>query len=343
MKRIFLLSGLIFIFGQIAVAQDFTDAFEYLSFIKERNDMVIKKMWDYTSVSVHSKRDKKIDKQRDELKQTIAKAKIEISQMPPFNGDATLRDSMVANFDFYLKELNGDLVVAEQLQFESQQSYQALLRYMKKQDEIDKQFEEQRARVQDIFDDFAEKNNIHILENETELQKKITQASLVYDYYDKIYVIFFHSYIAEIFLAKAINDDDTVSFQTWSDSLKVAYMLGNEQIKKIPGYGGDYTLKFVCQKALNHFSLVCNSYVPVFDKYYKAVENYNRQKVIIDKIPEASRTQKDIDRYNAAVEAYNKAIEDYNKTVQLFNKSREDNLTQWNNAKNKFFDKYIPK
>ncbi len=343
MKKYFFIFGLMCFFIQAIDAQNFSSAYDYLSYIKERNDKVAQQMWEYVSASAHSKRDKKIDKSRDELIQTIKDAKKELAAMPPYNGDATLRDSMVANLDFYLKMLNGDLLQAEEMAFESQKSYDAMQKYLKKQEQIDIEFSEQTARVAAIYKEFAEQNDIQIVEGESKLSKKVTQANLVYNYYNKVYLIFFHGYIAETFLVPAIEKEDTTAFQAWTDSLRVAYELGNKQITQIQGFGGDYNLKFSCQKALNHYGYVVNNLLPVFDRYFKAADNMKRQQVIIDLIPENSRTQKDIDKYNSAVEEYNTAIKDFNKTIDLFNKSRQENLKQWQAAKQTFFDRHVPK
>jgi hypothetical protein len=112
MRRVFnyswLLIAVIFTmsFSGIAYGQTFKTAVSYLNYINQQQEEITKDYWDYTSSIAHSTNARKVEKRRIELIKTTQTAINKISQMPDYNGDVSLRDSMLS----YLKMIYNLLV-----------------------------------------------------------------------------------------------------------------------------------------------------------------------------------------------------------------------------------------
>src|SRR5215212_5175826 len=79
-----------------SIAQDLQDPGKYMSYIDEKKVMVTKTNLNYLSAVSHGKSARKVEKLREKVLNTIYDTRIEISGVPPFKGDKTLRDATVA-------------------------------------------------------------------------------------------------------------------------------------------------------------------------------------------------------------------------------------------------------
>ncbi len=346
MKKIFVFLIIILLsvsYSEKLVAQDFTDAFEYLSYIDEKQNEISQDMWTYISASAHSNRDRKISRKKSDLIQTINAAKNDIKRMPSLDGNSDLRDSMVAYLDYSAKLLTGDLTVMEAMELDSKLSYKAMKKYLDKVDEVNQKFSDQGDRLHKEFEKFAAVNDIELTQTTSDLEVKMQTAKVVNDYYNEVYLIYFRVAIAETFAIKAINTDDTIALAQWIDSMVVAIKDGNVELKKIGAYKGDLSVKFSCQKAMNNFNLEATNYLPKILNYYDVQRQIDIAKANYENKSQSDITQGDIDAYNSTVENYNNAINEYNDVIDKMTKLQKNNSAQWNDASDKFLDKNIPK
>jgi len=324
-------------------SQGFANAVDYLAYINEKQHDIAEDMWAYMSASAHTNRDRKINRKKRALLQTIQQTKTDVSRMPDYNGSTALRDSMVAYLDFSAKLLNGDLTEMEALEFDAKNSYSAMKAYLDKVKQVNQKYADHENRLMTEYEQFAAINNIQLNPNSSQLSAKMATARIVKDYYNNVYMIYFKAAIAENFINKAINDNDTTALKSWTDSLNTAITDGEIGIKQVNIYNGDLSLKFACQKALNSFKLEANTYLPKLLDYYRAETKLNTAKANFDSKSQDQITQADVDTYNNAVNDYNNAIEIYNEYTEKINKLQEDNLKQWNDVSDKFFDQHVPK
>jgi len=333
------------ILGLIAniYSQNFDNAFEYLSYIQERDQKITNQLWTYISTKAHTKRQKKIDKSKDNLLETIISTKNDILKMPSFNGDVSLRDSMVNYFIIYENIISGDYVEIEALQFASQKSYSAMKKYLEKFDAVNKKMSIQRKNVTDIYNKFATKNNINLVNSNSKLSAKMQLTNIINEYYNSFYLLYFRNFVAQTFIIQSINNADTLAFDAWTDSLNTAISSGTVILSTLNAYNNDFSLKNSCSKSLQTAKLISNLYIQPIRNYFSEKAKFEQLKNIVDNTSESELTQDMINKYNNSVNSFNAAVENYNKSITKFNKLKQDDFEQWNKASSIFLDKNIPK
>lgn len=346
MKNLFKISllALVLIVSNFVVkAQDFSSSKEYLGFILEKESLVAEDMWTYIRTSAHSNSENKIQRKKNELIKTIKDASREIALMPPFEGDASLRDSMVLFFNRSVDLLNGDYAEVEELEAKSNSSYYAMKEYLEAQSKANKKDLAANEKVLLQVNQFADDNGIKLATSNSKLSANLKISNVVYDYYNEIYLIFFRGYINETFINDAINKNDTVALKINIDSLTTAYTVGELEIKSKKGYNGDYTLKNACLKAISHYKKEATLYLPEILNFYRVETELDLVKKNYESIPKNDVTQDDINKYNFTISKYNTAAEEYNKTIDLIGKAQQSNANNWSKAVDKFLNTNIPK
>src|SRR4029078_3385667 len=155
------------------VAQVYETPVDYMDHISKANMTITEKYLVYLSGMSHGKSARKVEKRRIELVQLISNTRFDIRGMPPYKGDKTLRDTTVA----YLKILNnifnedyGKIVNMEEI---AEQSYDMMEAYMLAQEKANEKLKEAMTKQYDTQVRFAEKNNIKLIDGESEIGNKM--------------------------------------------------------------------------------------------------------------------------------------------------------------------------
>ena len=346
MKKItknLLVSLFLLVFSAGSVAQDFTSAHDYLAYILQNENIVANNMWNYIKISAHSNSDKKIERKKDKLIQTIKEVSHNIGTMPPFEGDAALRDSLVVFFERSIEILNGDFEEVEKLELEANTSYQAMKKYLNAQSNANQNYSEANNKILEQVDYFAEQNNLELIADNSKLNANLKISNIVYDYYNKFYLIFFRGYIEDTYIIDAVNMQDTTKLKIHIDSLTSAYTTGKAEIGNLLSYNGDNSLKLACQNALNHYKKEATVQLPIIINFFRVDAELRKVKAEYEAIPEAEITQDDVNKYNFTISKYNTAIGEYNETIEIMNNELKENYKQWTKAVEKFLKNHIPK
>lgn len=324
-------------------SQDFQNPVDYLNYINTRQQNIEKEMWDYARTFAHSNRQGKIIRNRKQFIQSIQTAIDEISKMPAFKGKTDLRDSIVEHLKMYYNLVNGQYTELEKLEEKSTESYQAMMKFIQKQDEINKKISDDGKRISVLYNNFAKDNNLEVTETNDEISAKITLSNIVLRYYQKLYLYRFKMQIYNTKMIESANKMDSLSTHRYLDTLKQVISEVNQALRKVNAYNGDLTLKFTCQKSVQNFKLIAENYMPTILKFIDIYNEYERNKKIIDNTPKNKLTQEQINSYNSIVEKYNNQLNQYNKKIKEIQKIMQTEQKQWNDAVDKFLDKNIPK
>ncbi len=324
-----------------AVAQPFENAAQYIEYISKANQALTQKYLFYLSGMSHGKSARKVEKRRQEVLQAISDTRYQIMGMHPYKGDRTLRDTTVA----YLKILNsvfnedyGKIVNMEEI---AEQSYDAMEAYMLAQEKANERLQQASAKQNQIQKQFAAKNNVTIIDSESETEAKMKLVSTVMKHHDEVYLIFFKCYKQEMYLMDAINQKKINGIEQNINSLQNFAEQGLEKLKAMDGYNNDASLIIACRAMLNFYKDEAAKGSAMTDFFLKE-ENFAKIKKQFDATPSSRRTQKDIDQYNNGVKDMNDAANAFNATNNELNKQRTRGLNDWNKAVKSYMDTYMP-
>ena len=342
MKHTYSLICLILL-ATILKAQEANDPGAYLNSIGIQFNEMSKDMMSYMSAASHGKSARKVDKKRQELISTVKEAERTVRKMRPFKGDHQLRDSVAAYFKLshlVLLEDYGKIVDLEEI---AEQSYDAMEAYLLAKERANDKMDISYDRVIEQHDLFAKQYNIKIIENESNLSKKLETSGKVYSYYNQVYLVFFKSYKDEAYLMNAYEKADVNAMEQTKNALAASSAEGIKKLVQIGLHNYDATLKNSCQQLLVFYQQEATSKVPDQIDFFLKKENFEKIKKAFDAKRPNDRTQEDVNRYNQAGKEYNAAVNKFNATNADLNKRRGDLLNQWNKTTDAFLNKHVPK
>jgi hypothetical protein len=323
-------------------AQQFKTAIDYISYMSNIHKEINKNVWQFVSASAHSKHEKKIEMRKSEMLNTVKTSEDKIKQMSDFKGSTELRDSMADYLDLVYKVMNEDYQTIIDLEAAAEDSYDLMETYLKVKDLANKKLDEAGQRIENTEKRFAEKNNINLTTELSEIGKKLEEANKVIIYYNKVYLIFFKAYKQSEFMWDNYGKNDFLAAQQSQGNLLKFAQEGIESLKSVQSYKGDGSLKKSCSEILQF-------YVKQDVPFFTELSDYNIKKEQFDKIKKImdSKNQKDLSE--AEVKEYNQKVNDLNNSSKKINgktesqnKKRNDLTDNWNKTAKTFLDNNVP-
>lgn len=335
---------LVLITPTCGVAQDFATAGSYLTYIGVEYEKIAKEQWDYMKAMGRGRGDKVVEKRRNDLLQAIAESKRVISRMPPFNKSTSLRDTIVSFLRVSQIVINEDYAKIVDMEEVAEQSYDLMEAYLLAKEKAQEKFTEAAERVSDEQDRFVAENNI-IFANEGEeskLSKRMRVANDVFEYHNKVYLLFFKPYKQEAYLFEALEKGDVNSIEQNRNAL-LNYSMDNLEVVKLHAdFKQDATLSTACREALNFYMFEAEKQVPQLIEFYTVKDKFEKIKKSFDAIKPNERKKNDIDVYNSAVNEYNAASKKFNEVSAKTNDLRKKALDNWNKKSSAFFQNHMP-
>ncbi len=320
-------------------AQNFEDPVVYLEFIGKQQTNISKKFLSYASASAHGKKAKKVDVLRTELLDEVQNARMNIAEMPPFNGDKKYRDTAVSFMKLYYNVLNEDYGKIVNMEEVAEQSYDLMEAYMLAKELAEKKLDVANDRFMDGQKKFASNNNIKLLEGSSELETMMEDLGALNVYYNELYLIFFRPFKQEVYLMEAIEKSNITSIEQNKNSLKKYAEEGLAKLATIRAFKGDVSVLNSCKKLLEFYVKEADK-TSAASEYFLTKERFETIKKDFEK--KTDRTKADVDNFNKLVNETNIASQAYNKNVNEMNASRKTALDNWNQATEQFFDTHTP-
>jgi len=326
--------------GTMTFAQG-KSAVEYMNQISQEFTAIQAATWEYTRSVAKNKGDKKVEKNRAELVQTISEALARVKKVPAFEEETYFRDSTVAFLELHKIVVSQDYEKIMNLEDISEQSYDLMEAYMKAQEIASDKLAEAGERIEQVEHKFAGEYKITLIESKDKTSEKLKNASEVYDYYNPVYLIFFKSYKQEAYLMEALNKGDVAAMEQNKSALSKTAAEGMEKITEVHAYKSDGSLVKACEDMLKFYQDEADRKFQVLIDFQTTKTGFDKAKAALEAKKEKDRTQADIDNFNQLVNEFNKATGDYNKTIQELNANRTKFLNNWNNASANFTSKHI--
>ncbi len=225
----------------------------------------------------------------------------------------------------------------------SERSYDDMEAYIMAREMADKKMAEAQQDYEDHFYSYAEKYGIDIIENESDLGKKMTIAGEVFDHYNEMYLIFFKVNINEIYLWEAVNKSDIGAIQQNANSLNQAAKEGKEVLKNVNLYKNDDSLVKSTNDIFDYYINETENMLPQIIDFLILNEEFEAINTSFENTPEKKRTKKQVDAYNKKVNELNKAVKNYNKITNTLNTESQKVVNKYNQSNDTFLSRHIPK
>lgn len=325
-----------------AIAQDFDNAGAYMTYIGKSEETIGAKYISYMSGSSHGKSLRKVEKRRQDLINTIEEMRFKVQGMPSYKGDKTLRDASVNYLKIMYSVFNEDYAKIVNMEEIAEQSYDNMEAYLLVQEKANEKMKEASAKRRVVWDEFAKKNNVNVVDDASELENKLAKAERVNAYYHQVYLVFFKSHKQEMYLITAIDEKNINSIEQTRNALIKYSTEGLAKLEDAKPFDGDATLVVACRSVLKFLQDEASDKVGLMTDFIMKSENFDKVKKAFDAIPAAKRTQADVNNFNKAVNELNKGVGQFNSTNKMLNEKRNAMLKTWNSAVSDFFDNHMP-
>jgi len=300
-------------------------------------------MFEYLSSVAHDRSARKTEKRRRELISTAQNGKKKVQKMDAYEGDAALRDSVVAFFSITYSMLTDDLNKIVDMEAVAEQSYDAMEAYLLAQEQASERLRATSNMMIQEQKAFAGRHNIKLIDSKDEKSKKLSTANRVFKDYNVVFLLFFKPYKQEIYMLDALNKGDINGLRQNAQALAAAADESMARLDTVKPYLNDKSVVVACKEMMKFYKEEGAEKSQALVNFLVQKDNFDKIKASFESIPQNKRTQADVDKYNAAINDFNKSLEAYNKTNEELNKKRQMGLDKWNKAGPAFLARHVPK
>lgn len=298
---------LLFVFATISNAQEFKTPVDYLNYIGKETELVSRSTWKYTTTVAHTKNARRIDATRKALVKTIQNASKKIEALKEgYNGDVEFRNQMLAYLSISEKQINQEYDKIIDMQEVADQSYDYMEAYIMARDLVNEKINAEVDKLNANQKIFANKYNIQIGEDTSELGKKMKISNEVFENHTQLYLIFFKVNFTESVLLKAVQDNDMGAIQQNSNALQQYANEGLEKLKTFKPYKNDMALVLATKKALEFGKKEAVELSPSVVSFMMLNQKFQESKKTMDNKSSANRSKEEIDNFNKLVNEVNK-------------------------------------
>jgi len=346
MKKI-LLPSILFLISLLAtaktaLAQDIGDPGAYMNAISNAETEMNKSYMAYISASAHSSRKRKIEKLRLQAVDNIVICQNSINNLPAYKGDNVLRQSSLNYVQLCYKIFNEDYVHIVNMDDIAERSYDEMQAYLLLQQATNDTLEVAIKRINKAEQSFANKYNVKIIDERTELGDKMEATGQLSKYHDKVYLLFYKCNWEDNQLTEAVNQKNVTKIEQVRNALDKYAKEGLAVLDTLKAFENDGSLANACSQALAFFKDEAETQMPKVTDYYLKEENFTKLKTAMDAKSNSERTQQDVDNYNKAVTDINNAVNDYNQTNNDLNNGRHAIIKTWDDTEKQFADTHTP-
>lgn len=326
-----------------AFGQDFRNPVDYLNYLGKEQQSIARSTWRYTSAVAHSTNARRIETTRKQLVNSIKNSSKKIEALKNgYKGDIEFRDKLLNYLHFAEKNINEEYGKIIDLQDVAQQSYDYMEAYIMTRDLVNKKLDEEYEKVKLAQHEFAEKYNVNLSSEESELGKKIKLSNEVLDYHTVLFLVFFKVNITDVNLSNAIEKKDLVAIeQNASSLLKYSYE-GLEKIKSISSYKNDTSLINETERALLFYKKTAEEFTPKVISYLMLYDKFESAKKALESKSESERSEAEVENYNSMVKQVNKEIGVFNKLSNDNYQEKTKVLNDWNATGDEFIARHVP-
>ncbi|MDX1651155.1 MAG: hypothetical protein R3277_01605 [Brumimicrobium sp.] len=294
--------------------------------------------WKYLRTITKGKSARKSESKRSQLIDQYKKQITVVNGIKPFQGDASLKDATLKYLDLAHTVLEKDYAKIVDMEAVAEESYDAMEAYILANQRAGEKLEAASVELKEAEKQFAEKNDITLLEGEQDRKsEKIEKASNMLTYYNKVYLIFFKVHKQEAYVLAAQQAVDITAFE---QNVNALIMEADEALRKLDTlspYEGDRSIVDAAIESMKFFKNEAENEFPKISDFYIKKDNFDKANEIMQAKKQKDRTKEDVDKYNKAVNEYNEAVGSINQTNERMNKNRAKMLDDWNKAVESFY------
>ncbi len=323
-------------------AQNYDDPGVYVKAINKTQADFNKAYMSYISAAWHSNRAMKIEKLRQQVIEDLTTCRYKLIDIPYYKHDNSLRQSNIDYLWLMNKVFNDDYSHLVDMEALVDQSFDKMELYLLLQEKINDTLKAATDRMDVAEKSFATKYNVTLTDDKSQLTQKMELANKVSKYHDKVYLLFFKCEWQESQVMDNMGKKNiTKTEQARSALLKYAND-GLAGLDSLASYDNDPIIADACRQSLAFYKKEAETEFTKISDFLLKEEEFTKIKAAYDAKPQNTRTQQDTDAYKKAEADLNTSFAVANQTFKGIIADRNKVIINWNNAEEKFSNKYMP-
>jgi hypothetical protein len=325
-QKLLLTIAMLLLMRSISFAQDLSTPVGYMDAFAKEHDKMNKTYMAYQSAVAHGKRAKKVEKLRQKVIETINDTRNNTRGLGAYKGDNSLRQSSVDYITMVYHVFNDDYAKIVNMEDVIERSYDQMEAYINLQEMTDQKLSEAAQKMNAAEKAFAEKYNIKLIDDKSELSQKMSTAGKLNHYKNKIFLVFFKCNWQDGVITEAMNAKKVNDIEQARNALIKYVEEGLQALDTLKSFNGDASLAMATRQVLNFYKKTAETDLPKLTDFYLKQENFDKIKKAFDAKPESKRTKEDVDGFNKAVNEVNAAINSFNQANNKVNQGRKQVL-----------------
>ena len=301
------------------------------------------KMLAFVQATVHSKDRTLIVSKYRALLVSIQKAILLANQVNPYNGDDSYKNAVLKYLNIQYSIMRGDysrIVDEKKAEEETFDAVEAKLLIRQKANEKRQKAAENLNKQQARF---AKNYNINLIQSDNETGRKLAKANEVFNYHQKIYLVFLKSNKQEKYVIKSGNKGDINGLEQNRATLEKFAKKGVSKLATFSDYNGDNSLLQIARVALDFYKKEAEEHLPIVVEYNLKAEQFKKLKQAFSNLRAQERSREDVRNFNAQVKQMNAMANQYNRLQRHLNKNRARLIKYWNKTGDNFLKRHVPK
>ncbi len=328
--------------SKLSLAQSTAEAQTYFLKIASEHYQIAESFMEYASSVAHNSI-RKSEKKRAAMLGSIQQVKNNLSAMPCYYGQCELRDSTLAFLTMYNLVINEDYAQILNLEEIAEQSFDNMEAYFLAKELAANKVEQCSKRLDEIEDAFIALNQIHLVEQKSELTKKIEQTNAVNKHYNEVYLIFFKSYKQEVYMLEALEQKNYSSAEQNRDALANTANEGIALLKTTTPFRGDRSLILACHKSLTFYRTEATEKIKPCIEYMLLADNFDKIQGSLEAKDPMLLTPEEVSAYNNAVKEINVKTPVFKNNLSYLDQNRQSTVNNWNTVSKAYIEKNVPR
>ena len=308
MKKLFFKLPLYFLFFiTSAYSQDqlIEKASDYNNFIVDEQNQLILRIIDYNISNIYNNNAEENNQKRLEIIRQIDASIEKLNSLPPFKGDAKLRDEAFVVFTLYKEACDVEFNEINTLRKERENSFESMRNYLHAQNKAEVKLKEAGEKFIKAQQEFARKHKITIKDGNS--QNYFKDVAPVNQYSREVTLEYFRVSKIDAGFLEALNQQQSMVMEEKRKEILSTAEISLKNLSAIFPYRNDTAYK---AKAI----VLVNYHIELADKEYLELVRILQKK---------SRTQDDVNRYNQLAIRINDTSQ---KLVTELNKENKEML-----------------
>jgi len=326
-----------------ALAQNSSEALDYLNEITKEQKNISEQLMRYISVSAHSTNGRKIENKRRRLVDATDKARSHVQGVDEFEGDASLRDAVLTYYNLSYQSLTDDYKEIAAMKESANSNYEIMKALLAAEEQANVNLNKAQTEVESSTHKFAAEHEINLITEENPLSEMITKSNEVNQYYNDIFLPMFKVNLQNIQLKEMLQTGDIEKIEMARLQTAEYAEEARAELAKLSPFKGDNSLIEAAEKRVDYYLEEANVMALNSIEYAKVNAELEEKQAKIDKLKPKQRSKKIVDEFNVLVNQANSLVNKLNANAQRFNQTSQLELRQWQELVQRFKRTHIPK